>query len=157
MKNKGQMEMSFGMIFTIISIIIFIAFAIYAITVFLNSQKSVQAASFINEFQNDVDKLWQGSGQQEKTYSVPGNTEYVCFVDFNSPANNLEEVYNKLKLFSDEGNLFFYPHDYEGKEIQHMDIQKTTIQNPLCIRNNNGIKIIIKKDFEDALVTISDK
>jgi len=154
--KSGQMEMSFGMIFTIISVIIFIAFAVYAISIFLNSQKSIQAESFANELQNDIDKMWQGSGQQEKTYSVPGKIEYVCFINFNSPADNMEEIYSKLKLFSDEGNLFFYPHDYEGKEIQHIDLQKTTVQkNPLCIQNNNGVKITIKKDFGDALITVS--
>ena len=64
--KRGQMKLSFGMIFSIILIIIFISFAFYAIQKFLSIQNSVQVGKFVNEFQQNVDKIWKGSQGSEK-------------------------------------------------------------------------------------------
>lgn len=156
--KKGQMEMSFGMIFSIILIIVFIAFAIYAISIFLDTQKDAQISIFKEDLQEDVNNMWQSSGQQEKNYNIPSKVEYVCFIDYDSDANNNEEIYEKLDLYSDEGNLFFYPHDFEGTDIENIDLNLITEEkNPFCIKNTDGeIKITIKKDFGDALVSITE-
>ena len=80
MKNKkAAMEISFGMIFSIILIIIFIAFAIYGVTKFLNLQKGIQTKTFANDLNYDIDKLWKSQGSQPVTYSLPKNVEKVCF------------------------------------------------------------------------------
>jgi len=67
MIKKAQLKLSFGMIFSIILIVIFIASAFYAVQKFIGVQNIIQVEKFANDFQNDIDKIWRGSqGNQEK-------------------------------------------------------------------------------------------
>ena len=141
--EKGQLKLSFGMIFSIILIIIFISFAFYAIQKFLGMQRAIQVGQFIDDLQSDVDKLWKGvQGSQEVEYTLPKKIKRICFKD------------------DEYENMFFYPEgSFEGFnsiEIKHIDIKKITKEkNPFCIENTNGkIKIIIKKDYGEELVTL---
>jgi len=136
----GQIKLSFGMIFSIILIVIFIGFAFYAIKVFLGLQSSGEVGKFVNDLQIDIDRVWASSeASQEQEYILPSKIEYVCFVD------------------DEYQNLIFQASEFiEGRKIDHIDIQKTTeAEDPLCIENINGkIKIRLQKDFREALVTI---
>ena len=64
------------------------------------------------------------------------------------------------RFFFEKENLFFYPvgsgQGVDAKEIKHIDLEKITEnENPFCIKNINGkVKLITKKDFGKALVTI---
>ncbi|MEK6817306.1 MAG: hypothetical protein AABX80_00745, partial [Nanoarchaeota archaeon] len=111
--NKGAMELSFGMIFSIILIIIFIAFAIYGIGKFLNLQKNIQTKTFVNNLNFDIDKLWKAnSGSQPVTYSLPGNVEEVCFSEFE---NNVEIEIKTKKGFGGNYNIIHAEFSKEGK------------------------------------------
>ena len=80
MKKRGQMEMSFGMIFTIILVIVFIAFAFYAIKGFLNLQKNIQTKQFFENFQKETDRMYQSSyGSKKVSFNLPSNVEKICF------------------------------------------------------------------------------
>jgi len=138
--KRGQMKLSFGMIFSIFLIIIFIAFAVYAITKFINLQKTIQIESFGNGLQEDVNNMWKSPrGSQPETYSLPNKIEAVCFT--NNEFNNL--MFRSSELI-------------DRKNIIHIDISKiTTSEDPYCISNINGkVKLIISKDFREDLVTI---
>ena len=165
-QTRGQMKLSFGMIFSIILIITFIAFAFYAIQKFLDIQNAAQVAKFANDLQFDIDKIWKGSqGSQKKEYFLPSKIKYVCFIDYDplsSKKGPNENFYDELKqLFYETENLFFYPLGSDqglgAKEIKHIDLEKTTEnENPFCTKNIKGkVSIIIKKDFNEALVTLS--
>ena len=156
--------MSFGMIFSIILIIIFIAVAFYAISKFLDYQKRIQAGQFITYFQEDVDKMWKGShGAVERTYTLPSKIEYVCFTDFSKPSSGPSaNLYSDFQLFSsgEVSNMFFYPIDavkgLESVRVNNIDIGKITEQeNPYCIVNEKGVKIGIRIDLGDTLVTLN--
>ncbi len=138
--KRGQMKLSFGMIFSIILIVIFIAFAFYAIKTFLGIQDEMKIGQFVNGLQSDVDKMWKGSqGSQEVEYLLPSKIESVCFKD------------------DEYENLIFRSDDFiGGKEIKHINITKITeAENPFCIENVKGkVKMIIKKDYGEALVEI---
>jgi len=166
-EKSGQMNLSFGMIFSIILIIVFISFAFYAIGKFLDIQKSAKTGQFIQAIESDVDNMWKSSsGSQEMEYSLPTSVDYLCFVDFSSGVNpnipNKKEMYNNLKMiqFTNE-NLFFYPVGSAGavdsKKINNINLNEITIkENPYCITNVKGkIKLTIKKGIDDALVTIT--
>lgn len=160
-KKKGQMELSFGMIFSIILIIIFIAFAVYALIKFLSIQRTAEIATFINDFQTDINKMWQGSsGSQQKTYSLPSRVEKVCLIDYSMSGKGETDVYDELEqYFYEKENLFFYPagsgDGIDAKEIQHLDIKKITqTKNPYCLINNGKVSFTIKKDLNEALVKI---
>ena len=163
MKNKGEMNLSFGMIFSIIMIIIFVTFAFYAIQKFLGFSYAAQTGKFTNDLQRDVDGIWQGSeGNEDEEYIIPGKIKYVCFLDFSSLSRGQNaKFYDELKqIYFGEENMFFYPvgsgEGFDSVNVKHVDIFKTTERdNPLCFPNVNGkINVALKKDFNEALVTI---
>ncbi len=157
------MKLSFGMIFSIILIVIFIAFAFYAISKFLNIGNTAQVARFTNNLQTDIDKVWKGpQASQEQEYFLPSKIELICFIDYNSNKRGIKDlIYDELEqTYYESENLFFYPlgsaEGLNAKEIKDIDIEKTTTrENPLCIENIKGkVKMRLKKDFEETLVSI---
>jgi len=165
MKKKGEMKLSFGMIFSIILIIIFIIFAFYAIQKFLQIQDAGKVGQFVEGLQSDIDSAWKGSQRsQEAGYSLPKKIEYVCFIDVGSEGSGTNRnFYDELKYvcYNDE-NMVFYPvgssQGIESKEIKHLNIAKITeTENPFCIKNINGkASMTIQKSFGEELVTIAD-
>lgn len=139
--NKdGQMQISFGVIFSIILIIVFIAFAIYGITKILQTVNLAKITSFKGDFQNDIDLMWKStSGSQEVEYILPKKIEQVCFVN------------------DDMENMYFVPGDFRGALLKNVDMVNTlNRQRKFCIDASGGkISMIIKKDFGDDLVTIT--
>lgn len=164
MIKRGQMNLSFGMIFSIILIVVFITFAFYAIGKFLDIQKAAKIGQFVENLESDVDKMWRSSqGSQEAEYSVPSSVEYVCFADFELPKTGpKQEFYSDLRMvhFSNE-NLLFYPVGSAGgvdsTKIDNIDLAEIIKkENPYCIANTAGkIKLTIKKGIDEALVTIT--
>ena len=163
MQKRGQTEMSFGMIFSIILIVIFLGFAFYGIKTFLSFQNNAKAVAFYEDLQADVNNVWESSQSSEtQEYAIPSNAESVCFVDFESDAEGSDSlIYSELRM-ADYGteNLVFYPvkfTGFESKEIDHLDIGETTNEdNPLCITTNNGkVTFRLKKGPGEALVTVS--
>ena len=138
MKNEGgQLKLSFGMIFSIILIIIFMSFAFYGINMFLDLQKDMEIETFYENLQKDVDKLWRGSrGSNTITYNLPNEIKEVCFVD--------DEFENIYFLSKDNRNI-------GGTKINN-------IKNiEFCKKNIKGkIELTIKKDYSDILVTITE-
>jgi len=156
----GQIKLSFGMIFSIILIIIFIAFAFYAIKMFLDFRDSTNVKLFFDDLQTDVDKMWRSTqGSQEGEYRVVKSADLVCFVDFNSGSTARDDIYNELELISTgDNNFFVYPGKGDnGFQMAHIDIEKITSEkNPYCINVVNGkAKLIIKKDYGESLVVVS--
>jgi hypothetical protein len=137
MKKRGQMQISFGMIFSIILIIAFIAFAFYGIKFFLRMQDTAKVGKFMDEFQNDVDAMWKGAqGQQEVKYSLPNKIEKVC-----------------LKNWEFE-NLIFVPAD--AVKIDPVNISHLNIPRDFCMNNIDGkISMILKKEYGENSVTVS--
>ena len=166
MGKRGQMKLSFGMIFSIILIIIFIAFAIYTIGIFLGLQKDAISGKLFNDVQRDVDKVWKSAESLEEfEYFLPRGIDSVCFVDFSYDYGRgiAENLYDDLERISfGEGNFVLYSEglkpgsDFSSKEIKNIDIEQTTeMDNPLCFRGSSGkVKITLKKDFSESNVTV---
>jgi len=164
MKKRGQMQISFGMIFSIILIIIFIGFAIFAIGKFLDWRNGIEIGLFVGELQDEIDKAWVGTQTSQKfSTKLPSKIQFVCFIDFDSTATGDQDVYDDLasRFAGGPENMFFYPVGSSGRydriKIQHLDMEKTTmVENPLCIANVDGrINFYIKKGYGDVLVEIS--
>jgi len=139
------MQISFGMIFSVILIIIFIAFAVYGISKFLGVSRLAQVESFKSDFQGDIDRVWKGSGGSAPVeYSLPNKIKQVCFVN-----DNYRMYFTPLDL------------DYDGALIKNVDMAKTVAgsqSNPkkLCIPTLDGkIHMTIKKTYNENLVTIA--
>jgi hypothetical protein len=163
MKKRAQIELSFGMIFSIILIIVFLGFAFYAIKTFLNFQDQAKAGRFYDSLQSDIDRIFYNSefSSENQSYVVPSYARFVCFIDFPSGAKGPNSgFYSELKI-ADHGdqNIAFYPvkiNNFESKEILHLDTSKiTNAENPFCLKVSNGkVSLTLKKDFGEALITI---
>ena len=139
-KIRGELNLSFGMIFSIILIIAFIVFSFYAIKKFLDFQDTINIEKFKDDLQSDIDNLLRSSdGSQEVKYNLPEKIDAVCFKE------------------DDYENLYFESERiFVGKKINHLDIIATLDgEDSACFDNINGkVKMILKKDFGDVLVTI---
>ncbi len=158
--KKGQMKLSFGMIFSIMLIIIFIAFAFYAITKFLGWQSSITYASFANELQDDINRVWKSSGSTEPIdYNLPGNIYYICFIEHSKNAQGAyKEMYSELNYISFEDNLILASKDlseYKTFRIGKINPDTYEFKNPVCFENKEGITITLSKEISESLVTIS--
>ena len=134
MGKKGAMKLSFGLIFSIVLIIFFIAFAFYVIPKFLDFQDKIKVGKFVDEFGADVERMWRGNqGSQELEYILPDKIKEVCF--------------------DEDARVFFKPFgvggDFDYAEIEHLDIDS------FCLDVVDGkVNIVIKKDFDEILVSI---
>lgn len=158
------MQISFGMIVSVILIAIFIAAAFYSIAKFIGWQKTIQIGQFADNLQFDIDKVWKSSqGSQEVKYSLPTKIEKVCFVNFKTNSKGIDaDKYNELQRgnYGSE-NLVFYPiSSSEGAEsilVKHIDLEKMTQrENPFCLDNLNGkVQLVLSMNFSESLVTIT--
>ncbi len=132
--KRSQMKLSFGMIFSIFLIIIFISFAIYAIIKFVGLQHVAQIEIFKNDLQADVNKMWQSQqGSQVKKYYLPKKISEVCFE---------EDESQNLMLISDI-------------PIYWGNIEHINIENSFCITNIEGkVSMTLVKDYGETLVKI---
>ncbi len=161
----GQVQMSFGMIFSIILIIVFLAFAFYAIKFFLGIQKNATAGKFINDLQSDIDRIWISGTEsvEEQEYFLPQKVSSICFVDFSfregrGPNANIFRELNFAVL--DNENMVFYPvgsSDIESAKIKKIDLGSITgSENPYCIEGSKGkIRMTLSKNYGEALVKIA--
>jgi hypothetical protein len=141
MNKRGQLQLSFGVIFSMVLIIIFLAFGFYAITKFIALQRTIEVQKFLQDFQEDVNKMWKGTqGSQKLTYSLPKKISSVCFKD---------DEFQNLEFISED--------IFTGDKIENIDIEKITKnEDPFCIENIDGkISFTIVKDYGEVLVRIT--
>ncbi|MEM3091137.1 MAG: hypothetical protein QXX55_01875 [Candidatus Pacearchaeota archaeon] len=159
--KRGQLQISFGMIFSVILIIIFLVFGFYAIKTFFNVGTSASTVKFISELQNDIDRIWKSTESSEKKeYYLSSRISYVCFVDFSVPARgeNIEFYTNLRRGYYGEENMIFYPFgssEVESAKIKNIDMEYIIqTNNPYCVKNEGKISFILSKDYGEALVKI---
>jgi hypothetical protein len=141
MKKRGQMKLSFGMIFSIFLIIIFLSFAFYAIIKFINFQQTVQTEMFKDSLQADINTMWQSQqGSREVEYSLPNKIDAVCFT--------LDDYQNMI---------FMSKKIIDGGDIDNIDIESiTSKEDPYCFGNIEGkISMTLVKDYGESLVKIT--
>ncbi len=162
--KKAQMQISFGMIFSIILIVVFLGFAFYAIKTFISTGNNAKAGIFLDKIEGDIEQILKSSvavSSKPEEYLLPSFVDFVCFVDFSSDSKGENrELFTELKRAGDDTkNLVFYPIKYTGFEsatISHINLEETVNEeNPLCIGARNGkISLILRKDYGEALITI---
>lgn len=133
--------MSFGMIFTIILVIVFIAFAFYAIKGFLNLQKNIQTKQFFENFQKETDRMYQSSyGSKKVSFNLPSNVEKICF-------KNQQEKNVLLDLKK----------GVEEKTINYLNNEKILNgRSEVCATViKNKIEFTFSKEYGEDLVTIN--
>lgn len=165
-KSQSVFGMSFGMIFSIILIVFFIAVAFIAIKSFLETQRCAQIGIFKDNFQTEITKTWNSQKAEfEIKARLPIQIKYVCFADLSKPVTATGSAGNigrELGIYQGYiANMFLYPVEPACEmvyhEIDHLDIDKIiSVKNPYCIAVDDGnINIKVQKDFDDKLVSLS--
>ena len=142
--SKGQSQISFGMIFSIILIVFFIGFAIFAVLKFIPTTRIAQVESFKSDFQVDINNMCKSTQRSQRVeYFLPNQIDQVCF------ANRQFE------------NMYFVPENkFKGYVVDHLNITGTILPSTLtpkrlCIDNSKGkVSMIIKKAYNQNLVTV---
>jgi hypothetical protein len=166
MEKKGAMELSFGMIFSILMIIAIVSVASYAIVYFVNLGSLSEMALFHQKFQETVDEVW-GTSITDKVYrfSLPKGIEYVCFGDLTTQNWNplYEEVYNDLIQYSSNfeqanTNRFIYPRnkagDFDFLKVEKIDLTELGTDFECFEVRDRKIEVKMVKDQNDALVKL---
>lgn len=148
--KRSQMQISFGMIFSIILIIVFLLFAFYAIRAFLRVNDTANVATFTSTLQEDIDDMWRGAqGSQTLSYGLPSKIAKVCF----------EDRGDKNLVFLDDKNEALL--DVPLFLIEHIDLQKI-IGNSMVgekhmkcfVKKDGKVKMLLEKKFGEDLVNI---
>ncbi|MBI2628592.1 hypothetical protein HYW74_00730 [Candidatus Pacearchaeota archaeon] len=157
--RKAQFQISFGMIFSIILIAVFIVVAIIAINAFLKISCTASNGQFIDELRKKVERIWVESGQDVLFESSLGNgvgnsckIEEVCFLIYDEDQKGkFKEEYEDFSNFglNSEDNLYFYPQkkaDLKSVKINYVNMESFS-ENPYCIKAENGkVKMRLSKD-----------
>ena len=171
--KKASIEMSFGVLFSIIMIIFVVAIAIYVVVKFIGIGNCGKIASSKDDIQKTVDNV-VASDEANRTLSIflPTGIKQVCFVDkpdrttsIREPASNKlsQNDYNELKrYFNPKYNIYFSPAkeacEMIGGYVRGINVTKMVEksgENPYCIENIKGrAKLVVKIGFGENLARI---
>jgi len=133
-QKKGQMKISFGMIFSIILIIAFLGFAFFAIQKFFSFQGSVTKAKFYENLNQDVAKVYTSTKSTlPVNYIVPRGTSQVCF--------KVDPVYN-VYIYTDKPT--------PGEFVKNLNITRD-----FCVRaEKQKVNFTLEKNYSESLVRV---
>src|SRR3989344_9561819 len=107
MKKRAQIQLSFGMIFSVILIIITLFVAGYVITSFIKTSDCAKLGNFDKSLEGEIDMVYQNLGETNKKLSalpgVPSKISWVCFGSLNQDAESADKekrdyfIKNRLK------------------------------------------------------------
>lgn len=140
MEKRGQLELSFGTIFSIILIIAFLVFAFYAIQKFLAMQDAIKTEQLMDDIQKDIDKMYASTqGNKTVEYSVSSKVISVCF-------NEYEEQNLVVNL----------KRSVESATLKHFNsAESLKAQRNICVKPVGGkIKYSLIKKYGDPLVIV---
>ena len=155
MRKRGQLQLSFGMIFSIIIIIAVIAVAFYVITKFMGTSKCTEIALFYDDVKSHTEKAWRSTIHKDTfTSSLPQGIEEVCFGD---PSQSRRDEIRK-EFINEDGNIFLYPARKAcDAALSSITLEHVTIPNFFCVKvENSRITIKTSKTQFESLVTISE-
>ena len=158
MNKKGQVQLSFGMIFSIIIIIATVAIGFYVITYFLNLSSCTKVGIFWNSFNEEVDKAWNSDiAQTVFEKEIPSGITYLCLGNFSQmPLEVDRKFFTDLKGYESPGrNAYLYP---AGKacDAAFYNIKHAKTDRFFCVPAKSGtLSVKISKTSSDALVKLS--
>lgn len=160
--KRGQFEISFGMIFSIIIIAATLAVAGYIIVKFVNTGSNVSCKLFYDDFQKRVDKAWAGDGSTQDIFkaNAPRGIEKICVGNASSTAAvTYRDLYEEVTFYAarPSSNFFFYPLKSEscGGSGFSYTIQHVSTPSFFCVTPVDGsFSLKISKRSTDALVSV---
>lgn len=160
MHKKGQIELSFGMIFSVIIIIATVVVAFYMISKFMSITPCTKAGLFYDSLRKEVDNAWQGTITQSTFKGdVPSDVSKVCFGNTTQKySEDDSEAYEYAKMRSAGGNnVFFYP-GLKTCDIKFSfyKLEHATTDSFFCVAvKSEKMSVRISKGSSDVLVKLS--
>ncbi len=157
--NKAQLKISFGMIFTIILIIFFLAFVIYSINKNKIHYDEIIAGKFTHDLKIDIQEVRNHEQAViEVTYKVPENISHVYFQAPDDSEENIGKVYfNESGYLAKDIEGINWEYTTKGNSSIYFNVSNTSqtvtfflikgYQIPGVIINENGEIPIIGKSF----------
>lgn len=157
--KKGQIDISFSMIFSIIIIIAIIGVAVYAISFFLNLNECNKIAFFYNDLKEETQKAVKSAAYRDEFKKVlPEKIEAVCFGDLKAESDRKYDIIkDELKRYSNlDKNVFVYPSRKAcDSNLAYYKIEDVQIEGFFCIENEEGeVIFLIEKESSDKEVEI---
>lgn len=155
MRKKGQFQLSFGMIFSIIIIIAIVGVSFYVITKFIGTSKCTEIALFYDSLKSHTEKAWRSTINKDTfTFALPSGIEEVCFGDISQ--SKRDEI--KKEFVNSNGNVFLYPARKAcDSTLSSIKLEHVTIPSFFCVKaEDNKISIKTSKTQFEPLVTISE-
>ncbi len=158
MNKRGQVQISFGMIFSIIIIIATIAIGFYVITYFLNLSSCTKIGIFWNSLDEEIAKSWNSDISQtvfEK--EIPSGITHLCLGNFSQMSFEADKkLFTELRGYENPGrNAYLYP---PGKacDAAFYNLKHIKTDRFFCVPAESGtISIKLSKTSLDAMVTLS--
>lgn len=159
-RRKGQVQLSFGMIFSIMIIIATLAIAGYVIVKFLNLQSNVSCKLFYSDLQKKVDKAWyEDFSSSTFNKEAPRGIDKVCFGNSTQKVFDLDEqkIFDEIEFYAEkDSNLFFYPLNGCKQDEFTFQIKHVNIDGFFCsVAKDGKISVKLNKGINDALVRLS--
>lgn len=154
-QKKGQIQISFGMIFSIIIVIATIAVAVYVIIYFLGMSNCTKNGTFWDSLQKEIDLAWNSDGLQ-KVYSAetPSGITKLCFG--NSTQIPVGSELERYRGSSSDRNAYFYPTEKACEGFAFKSLKHITTDSFFCIPVKSGkISLKILKLNDNVLVKLS--
>jgi hypothetical protein len=162
--KRGSIEISFGMIFSIIIIITLIGVAVYGISIFLDVGSSTEAGLFYDEFEGKINEIWSSSTTNRVvSFTLPSKIKFVCFGSMTASDGGrynlqLQELKMASNSFEQQNtNTFLYPAT-ESKDLAFRKVDKIDLSSLSqfdCFEvKNRKVDIRLSKGEFDSLVKI---
>lgn len=166
MRKDGQMQITFGMIFSIIIIIATVSIAFYVIWKFVQTEECVSVGFFFDSLDKKVDSAYKATIVKDSFSSnLPKGITAVCFGELNNAAasnsdlTKLNELKSNYATLNSNANVYFYPLEQGcGGEFTYHKVShvKTEGDKFFCVDVvNEKITINLEKGAYDSLVTLS--
>lgn len=136
MRNKkGQMQLSFGMMFSILIIIVTLAVAFYVIREFVQTSSCSSIELYYDDLTREIDNVWRSSGAQLSfSHALPSSVDAVCF---GNPAGleqkNVAEKSALARFAGQEKNAFIVPVQC-GIQASTRTLQHVKIEKAFCVK-----------------------
>ncbi|MEI6849529.1 MAG: hypothetical protein WCK29_00675 [archaeon] len=161
MSKKGQLQISFGIIFSIIIIAATLAVAGYIIVQFIQGQNNINCKLYVQDLQNKINDAWGSDGSISNVFTdnnIPPKTTKICFGGMNQTLLNIKDkptldaVSNRVRS---NVNVVFYPPASCGDGQFSFTLLHAKMDGFFCVDISAGkANVKYAKGVTDAIVKI---
>ncbi len=160
MLKEGQMNIPFGMIFSVIIIISIIAAGFYVIRGFVSVSNCAEIGLFYDNLKEYIDEAWRSTIHQDSFPNdkypaiIPAGIDIICFGDIAQAPQEYNEV--RKAFINRNGNVFLYPPKKAcDAGLSYLKLEHVKIDRFFCLQvKNNKIELKTEKDQFESLVNL---